>query len=100
MANTTAAYNLLINGSIIKGGFKAYEYSMGFWLWPILFIFTLVMVHIKTENPGYLLAYAILGNALLASRLTVDTSKIFYLTLVISLALVLHKIYASKRLDS
>src|SRR3990167_6188054 len=99
MANTSIAYDLLMNGSIVQAGIKAYEPSLGIWLWPLFFIFTLVIVHIKTENPSYLFVYAVLGNVLLANFLTTITSKIFYITLVISLALVLWKVYGSKKTE-
>lgn len=99
MVNTTTAYELLTNGSFIQAGFEAYKVSMGDWLWPVFFIFTLVVVFIKTESPGYLLTFAILGNALLSTRLTSVTAPIFYMTLVISLALVLYKFYMGRRID-
>ena len=88
-----------MNGSVIRAGFEAYTPALGTWLWPAFFIFTLVIVYIKTENTGYLFFYAVLGNALLATKLSVITSKIFYLTMVISLALVLWKAYASRRIE-
>jgi hypothetical protein len=99
MVNTTVAYNELLNMSIIKASNSVYTATLGDWFWPIIFLFTLTLIAIKTENPAYVLVYSILGNFALAAHLKTVTHPIFYLTMVISLALVLWNIYASKKTE-
>lgn len=103
MAATEAAYEILVkNGTVIKAGTKAWESTVGIFFWPILFLWTLVVVYIKTENPAYIFMYAVLGNALLAwkamTQLDTIFHPVFYVTAVISLFLVLWKIFGSNRI--
>ena len=99
MAGTQAAYDMLRNGSILEAGFKAYESSVGIWFWPLFFIFTLTLIHIKTENPAYIFFYALLGNVLIGAYILPITHPIFYSIAVFSFFLVLWKIFGSKKTE-
>lgn len=99
MPNLDKAYELLLNGSVIKGSNEAYQSTIGVWFWPLIFIFTLTLLAIKSENPAYVAFYAITGNIVLAGFLPIATHPIFYGILVFSLALVFWSIYASKKVD-
>ena len=97
--STTNAYNLLINGSIIQAGNEAWMSTVGIWFWPIIFIWTLVMVYIKSENPTYIFVYSILGNVLLGRYIFPLSHPIFYSVAVFSLFLTLWKIFGSKKIE-
>lgn len=95
--------DLLFNGSVVKSSVTAHETAWTFggivWLWPIIFILTLIMVAIKTESPNMVAIYAIIGNIALASRLDVISEKIFFFVLVVSVLIVLYSMFFSKKLD-
>ena len=97
MANTTAAYDLLVNGSLIEASVAVYESVIGYYFWPIIFIFTIVLVYIKSENPGTVFIVAVIGNFMIGVYLPVVFRPILYLTLVISLFLVLLKMWGSRQ---
>jgi len=96
------SYRLLAdNQSIIKAGIKIYEAPevMGVYLWPLIFLFTLIVVAIKSEHPGYVFFYAVLGNIVLASYLPIKTNPIFWGIMVFSLLIVLWSFWASKKIE-
>ena len=99
MVNTTAAYSDLLNMSVMKATNSVYTEAVGIWFWPIIFLFTLFLLAIKSENPAYVAFYAILGNIVLATKLPIETHPIFYAVIVFSLAMVLWSVYASKKVD-
>ncbi len=99
MVDTTKAYDLLINGSVIEAANEVYAATVGIWLWPIIFVVTLVVIHIKTENPSYLVFYSILGNYLIGTYIVPLTHPIFYGIFVFSLFAVLWKIFGSTKTE-
>lgn len=99
MVDTTTAYNLLINGSVIEANTEVYEAAIGIWAWPILFLVTLVIFYIKSENPAYIAFYAIFGNYLIGNYVVPITHPIFYGTAVFSFFLVLWKIIGSRKIE-
>lgn len=98
MVDTSAAYKLLVNGSIIRAANELYQTTVGMWFWPIFFIITLVILYIKTENPTYIIFYTILGNYLIGAYVLPPTYPIFYGIAVFSLFLVLWKIFGSDKI--
>lgn len=101
MANITTAYTHLTNGSLFKAVNEAYTSPpIGIFFWPIIFLFTLTIIAIKTENPAYVTIYAVLGNFALATLLPITTHIIFYTTLVLSFFLVLWSFFGSSKVDS
>ena len=62
MANLTTPYTELLNASLFKAATHTYEASIGVLFWPIIFMFTLAMLYIKTESPAFVALYAIIGN--------------------------------------
>jgi len=98
MVNTSKAYDLLLNGSVIKANNEVYTSVVGIWFWPIFFFVTLVVIYIKTENPAYIIFYSILGNYLIGTYVVPLTHPIFYGIAVFSLALVLWKMFGSDKI--
>lgn len=96
IGNTTLAYNQLVNGSLVEASITAYQSVIGYWFWPIIFIFTIVLVYIKSENPGTVFIVSVIGNVMLYGYLPIAFRPFLYLTLVISLFLVLLKIWGSR----
>ena len=99
MATMAQATELLHNASLFKAANEAYTTSLGIFLWPILFLFTLFMLYIKTENPAYVAMYGIIGTVALASFLPMLTQPIFYITVLLTLAIVLWSFFGSSRND-
>ena len=99
MASMTQAYEYLGNASLFKAANEAYAVSVGIFFWPIIFLFTLFMLYIKTENPAYVAMYAIIGNVALAAFLPIMTHPIFYITLTLSLGFTLWSFFGSSRID-
>ena len=97
------SFDLLLNGSVIDASIKSYEIAMTFgginWLWPFIFIMTLILVAIKTENPTMVAIYAILGNVALATRLPQLTQVIFVPILIFSVLIWLFSIFVSPKIE-
>ncbi len=97
------SFDLLLNGSVVEAAVSTYEISMTFgginWLWPFIFIMTLIVVAIKTENPTMVAIYAILGNVALASRLPQLTNVIFIPILIFSVLIWLYSIFVSPKIE-
>jgi len=96
------SYDLLMNGSIIEASIKSYEIPLTFsgiiWLWPILFLFTLILVAMKTESPTMVAIIAILGNVALGTLLPQQTHIIFALILILSLLIWFYSLFISQRI--
>jgi len=100
-ATMNQSWEYLQNASLFKAVDTAYQASaMGIFFWPIIFLFTLFVIYIKTENPGYVAIYAILGNVALVTLLPIATHPIFYTTVVLSIALSLWSFYGSSKIDA
>ena len=99
MANMTQAYTYLANSSLFEAANEAYAVSVGIFFWPIIFMFTLFLVYIKTESPAYVAVYAIIGNVALAALLPILTHTIFYTTIVFSIALTLWSFFGSNKIE-
>lgn len=99
--NYTEAYNLLAqNQSVIGAAINTYDTALGgLYFWPILFLFTLLLIAIKTQSYHYTLFYAVAGNVLIGSLLPIRTSPIFYGVMVFSLMLVLWSFYSNRNLQ-
>ena len=99
MSHVNESFELLTNGSLFLASAGAYEATIGLFFWPIIFLFTLFLLFIKSENPAYIAIYAILGNFALATLLPIQTDPIFYTTAVLSLALVLWSFFGSGKIE-
>lgn len=97
------SFDLLINGSVIEAAIKSYEEAWTFsgiiWLWPILFLFTLTLIAIKTENPSIVGIIAILGNIALGTRLDQISHTIFAIVLIFSLVVWFYSLFVSKKFE-
>ena len=97
------SFDLLVNGSIGRAVISSYEEAWTFggiiWLWPIVFLFTLIIVAIKTESPTMIAIYAILGNIALGTMLEQLTQVIFYMTAVLSIMIWLFSLFLSKKIE-
>lgn len=91
--NTSLAYEYLMNGSIFKATNAVYQAKVGVIFWPLLFIWTLIIIAVKTESPNFVLFYAILGNYLIGKYVIGIFTPMFYMVAVLSLAIVLWKIF-------
>ena len=91
------SYELLVNGSVFKAVNQIYIDKVGIIFWPILFLFTLVIIAIKTESSNYVLFYTVLGNYMIGKYISGFFHPIFYIMAVLSLFVVLWKMYASKK---
>lgn len=99
MANLTIAYTALTNASMLEAANEAYKASpIGIFFWPIIFLFTLFMVAIKTENPAFVFIYAVIGNFVLSQYLFSITDPIFWGIAVISLFMVLWSFFGTDKL--
>ncbi len=97
------SFDLLINGSFVEAAVKSYEIPLTFggviWLWPIVFLVTLILVAIKTENPTAIAIYAILGNIALGTSLP-QISHIFLVPIVIFSVLIwLYSLFVSPKIE-
>ncbi len=98
------SFELLINGSVVEAAVKSYEEALTFagvnWLWPILFLFLLTLVAIKTENPTMVGIFVILGGVALSTQLDAGISgTVFGFVLVLSILVWLYSIFVSPRSD-
>ncbi len=98
-----ASFDLLINGSLAAAAVSVYETSLTFnnvvWLWPILFIMTLILVAILTENPTMIAIYAILGNVALGTLLPQFSHVIFAIVLIFSILVWFYSLFISPKLE-
>lgn len=95
--NFTSAYNELVNGSVLRANTMAYEIAWGVWFWPLIYFLFLVMIALKSESPGPVVIYSVVGNVALGVYLIPQADKIFYVVLVLSLAMLLYKVFGSKQ---
>jgi len=104
MANLTAAFTALQNASLFEATTEAYTsapYGAGDFFWPIILLFTLFLIHIKTESPAMVAIFAIIGNFTIAAFLFGSIAMpIFYGTLVFSFFIVLWGIFGSPKIES
>ena len=93
----------LVNGSIMEAVISSYEEAWSFggiqWLWPIVFLFTLIIVAIKSESPTMVAIYAILGNLALGTMLEQLTHIIFASILVFSIMIWLFSLFLSRKIE-
>ena len=101
MANLSIAFEKLTNMSVVESANEAYKANViiGNFFWPIIFLFTLFLLYLKTENPTYLSIYTIIGAFVLGKWLINTTQPIFYITLVLSIGLTLWSIFGSPKID-
>lgn len=95
--NYSDAYTLLENGSFVQAGATAYQASLGVLFWPILTMVMLVAVGIRTENPAIVAVLAIISHVVMASFLPVETSPIFYGSIVLSIGVTLYTLFMSRK---
>ncbi len=97
------SFDLLVNGSIMESVIASYEEAWLFggiqWLWPVVFLFTLIIVAIKSESPTMVAIYAILGNLALGTMLEQLTHTIFALILVFSIMVWLFSLFLSRKIE-
>ncbi len=97
------SFDLLVNGSLMEAVVSSYEEAWTFggiiWLWPIIFLFTLIIVAIKSESPTMVAIYAILGNIALGTMLEQLTHIIFASILVFSIMIWFFSLFLSKRIE-
>ncbi len=98
-----ASFDLLVNGSLTEAVISSYEEAWTFggiiWLWPIVFLFTLIIVAIKTESPTMIAIYAILGNIALGTMLEQLTHIVFASILIFSIMIWLFSLFLSKKIE-
>ncbi len=98
-----ASFDLLVNGSIIGAAVKSYEEATSFggvvWVWPILFLFTLTFLMIKSESPTMVGIYVVLGNVALGSRLAESSRLIFVMILILSLVIWFFSLFISSKTE-
>ena len=97
------SFDLLINGSVIAAAINVYDVALTFggvnWLWPLIFLMTLILVAIKTENPTMIAIYAILGNVALGTMLPIVSHTLFWIILVFSVLIWMYSLFVSPRLE-
>jgi len=99
VATINQSFIYLQNASLFKAANEAYAVSLGIFFWPIIFLFTLFVIYIKTENPAFVAIYAIIGNVALVAFLPIFTHPIFYLTLLFSFSMVLWSFFGSSKIE-
>ncbi len=97
------SFQLLTNGSVVEAVVKSYEIGWTFggiiWLWPIIFLITLVLVAMKVDNPAMIAIYAILGNVALGTMLPQISGTFFTLIVVMSIMIWLYSLFVSPRIE-
>ncbi len=97
------SFDKLINGSVIDAAVSTYETAFTFggviWLWPLIFLLTLAMVAIKTENPTMIAIYAVLGNVALGTMLPIVSHPIFAIILILSVVIWLYSLFVSPKIE-
>ena len=98
-----ASFDLLVNGSIIEAAVKSYEegWLMGgvIWFWPIMLLFLLIIVALKSESPTMVAIFAILGNVALRSRLDQISDVIFGLVVILSVLVWFFSLFISRKIE-
>ena len=101
VGNMTQAWIYLQNASFFNAVNQAYTAPpIGEFFWPLIFLFTLFMVALRSENPFYVAFYAILGNVALGTLVFSRFGVIFYATVVFSLAIGLWSFFGSSKIDA
>ena len=90
MATQANAYELLKNGSVFHSAVESYEAAWGDFFWPVMFLFVLYMVYLKTESPTMVALAMIVGNVGMFTLVDIRFQPILYITLVVSIALTLY----------
>ena len=97
------SFDLLVNGSIMQAVIKSYEEAWNFggiiWLWPVVFLFTLIIVAIKSESPTVVGIYAILGTVALGTMLEQLTHIVFGFIAVFSVMIWLFSLFLSRKIE-
>ncbi len=97
------SFDLLVNGSLTEAVISSYEEAWSFggiqWLWPVVFLFTLIIVAIKSESPTMVAIYAVLGNIALGTMLDSYTHIIFYIIIVLSVMIWLFSLFLSRKIE-
>ncbi len=97
------SFDLLTGGNLTEAVISSYEEAWTFggiiWLWPIIFLFTLIIVAIKTESPTMIGIYAILGNIALGTMLEQYTHTIFWTIAVISIMIWFFSLFLSRKIE-
>ncbi|KKK53813.1 hypothetical protein LCGC14_3091020 [marine sediment metagenome] len=96
------SFDLLINGSVVDAAIKSYEIGWTFggvvWLWPIVMLFFLIIIAIKTNNPAVVAVMAILGTVALGSTRIVPVSHpAFVFIIIFSLVIWFFSIFLSPK---
>ena len=98
-----ASFDLLVGGNLTEAVISSYEEAWNFggiiWFWPIIFLFTLIIVAIKSESPTMIGIYAILGNIALGTMLNPYTHIIFWTIAVISVMIWLFSLFLSRKIE-
>lgn len=58
---SNAAYDLLLNGSVVPASYTVYTSLIGDWFFVILWLFLLVVTFIRTEDIAYIFVFGLLG---------------------------------------
>lgn len=92
------AYQLIQNGSIVKGSYTVYTGLIGQWFWVILLMFMLIAVYIRTEDSTYIFVYGMIGLLSLSSfyLLPVFFKPFIYIMLSIALLITLYAFFVRK----
>jgi len=97
------SFDLLINGSILDAAVRVNEQATTFgnviWIWPIIFLVTLVLLAVKSENPTMVGIYVLLGTIALKARLPSLTTPVFAIILIFSLLMWLYSFFISPRTE-
>ncbi len=98
-----ASFDALVSGNITDAVILSYEEAWHFggiqWLWPIVFLFTLIIVAIKSESPTMVAIYAILGNVALGTLLDPYTNIIFWAIALFSSVIWLFSLFLSRKIE-
>ena len=97
------SFDLLVNGSLTEAVRSSYEEAWTFggiiWLWPIIFLFTLIIVAIKSESPTMIAIYAILGNIALGTMLEQLTAGILWTIALLSIMIWFFSLFLSRKIE-
>jgi hypothetical protein len=97
--NQSVAQAYLSNGSVLQASEAIFTSVIGPWFWVVLIFFTLVVVQIKSEEPGFVAIVAVLTNALLAYRINSWFEPILWTSFVLSLAIILYSIFGNSKYE-
>jgi len=92
----TLAWEQLANGSIFKAVNTAYSAAIGAYWIIMLFIFTLIVTYVKTQNGFTVAAMGIMGSILMLVWLPPYSHVTIYTILVLSLATAIYKVWSSR----